>query len=567
MIDKRPGSGGGRDELVFVGLGGLGEIGMNLYLYGYGPPDARKWLMVDCGITFPEGEFDPGIDVILPDVRFIEENRGDLVGILITHAHEDHIGAVIELWPRLKAPVYATPFTAGMLRAKLAEWGGDLQIPINVVQLDSRFKLGPFDVELVTLAHSIPEMSAVALRTPQGLVFHTGDFKFDATPVIGTPLDETRLKRLGEEGVQALIIDSTNAFREGASPSEQDVAKSLAEIIAKAKARVAVTTFSSNVARIKAVAEAARAANRQVVVAGRALHRVIEVAVDTGYLPQGFRFLDQDQFKTLQRRDIVLLCTGSQGEQRAALARIAEEEHPEISFDKGDIVIFSSRTIPGNEKAVGRIQNNLARAGCDILTDNEALVHVSGHPRRDELRRMYSLLRPKVVVPMHGEARHLKAQAQLARDQGAETVFTVQDGEIVRLAPDPAVIDDAPVARLFRDGHLLVPEADGPVRARRKLAAVGIVMVSLCLSRRGELMAEPLAELDGVPAETADGEEMLDVVLDAVDGTWRSLPGPGRKSPDLVSEAVRRAVRSAVAQVWGKKPICKVLVNVIDSKR
>jgi len=567
MIDKRPGSGGGRNELVFVGLGGLGEIGMNLYLYGYGPPDARKWLMVDCGITFPEGEFDPGIDVILPDVRFIEENRGDLVGILITHAHEDHIGAVIELWPRLKAPVYATPFTAGMLRAKLAEWGGDLQIPINVVQLDSRFKLGPFDVELVTLAHSIPEMSAVALRTPQGLVFHTGDFKFDATPVIGTPLDETRLKRLGEEGVQALIIDSTNAFREGASPSEQDVAKSLAEIIAKAKTRVAVTTFSSNVARIKAVAEAARAANRQVVVAGRALHRVIEVSVDTGYLPQGFRFLDQDQFKTLPRRDIVLLCTGSQGEQRAALARIAEEEHPEISFDKGDIVIFSSRTIPGNEKAVGRIQNNLARAGCDILTDNEALVHVSGHPRRDELRRMYSLLRPKVVVPMHGEARHLKAQAQLAREQGAETVFTVQDGEIVRLAPDPAVIDDAPVARLFRDGRLLVPEADGPVRARRKLAAVGIVMVSLCLSRRGELMAEPLAELDGVPAETADGEEMLDVVLDAVDGTWRSLPGPGRKSPDLVSEAVRRAVRSAVAQVWGKKPICKVLVNVIDSKR
>ena len=567
MIDKRPGSGGGRNELVFVGLGGLGEIGMNLYLYGYGPPDARKWLMVDCGITFPEGEFDPGIDVILPDVRFIEENRGDLVGILITHAHEDHIGAVIELWPRLKAPVYATPFTAGMLRAKLAEWGGDLQIPINVVQLDSRFKLGPFDVELVTLAHSIPEMSAVALRTPQGLVFHTGDFKFDATPVIGTPLDETRLKRLGEEGVQALIIDSTNAFREGASPSEQDVAKSLAEIIAKAKTRVAVTTFSSNVARIKAVAEAARAANRQVVVAGRALHRVIEVAVDTGYLPQGFRFLDQDQFKSLPRRDIVLLCTGSQGEQRAALARIAEEEHPEISFDKGDIVIFSSRTIPGNEKGVGRIQNNLARAGCDILTDNEALVHVSGHPRRDELRRMYSLLRPKVVVPMHGEARHLKAQAQLARDQGAETVFTVQDGEIVRLAPDPAVIDDAPVARLFRDGRLLVPEADGPVRARRKLAAVGIVMVSLCLSRRGELMAEPLAELDGVPAETGDGEDMLDVVLDAVDGTWRSLPGPGRKSPDLVSEAVRRAVRSAVAQVWGKKPICKVLVNVIDSKR
>jgi ribonuclease J len=565
MTDKRPGSGGGRDELVFVGLGGLGEIGMNLYLYGYGPPDARKWLMVDCGITFPEGEFDPGIDVILPDVRFIEENRGDLVGIIITHAHEDHIGAVIELWPRLKAPVYATPFTAGMLRSKLAEWGGDLQIPINVVQLDSRFKLGPFDVELVTLAHSIPEMSAIALRTPQGLVFHTGDFKLDPTPTIGAPLDEARLKRLGEEGVQALVIDSTNAFREGSSPSEQDVAKSLAQIIAKAKGRVAVTTFSSNIARIKAVAEAARAAGRQLVVAGRALHRVIEVAVDTGYLPQGFRYLDQDQFSTLQRRDVVLMCTGSQGEPRAALARIAEEEHPDISLDKGDVVIFSSRTIPGNEKAVGRVQNNLARNGCDLLTDGEALVHVSGHPRRDELRRMYGWLRPKVVVPMHGEARHLKAQAELAREQGAQVVLGLLDGEIARLAPDPSVIDDAPVGRLFRDGRLLVPEADGPVRARRKLAAVGIVIVSLCLSRRGELLSEPQAVLDGVPAETADGEDMLDVVLDAIDGTWRSIPGPGRKSADLVSEAVRRAVRAAVAQAWGKKPICKVLVNVVDS--
>src|SRR5262249_45720901 len=342
-------------------------------------------------------------------------------------------------------PVYATPFTAGMLRSKLAEWGGDLEIPIEVVQLDQRFTLGPFDVELVTLAHSVPEMSAVALRTPLGLVFHTGDWKLDPTPVIGAPRDENRLKRLGEEGVDALVIDSTNAFREGSSPSEQDVATSLAKIIADAKARVAVTTFSSNVARIKAVADAARAANRQLVVAGRALHRVIEVAVDTGYLPEGFRYLDQDQFSSLPRHDVVLLCTGSQGEPRAALARIADEEHPDISLDKGDVVIFSSRTIPGNEKAVGRVQNNLARNGCDLITDGEALVHVSGHPRRDELRQMYQWLKPKVVVPMHGEARHLKAQAELARQQGAQVVLGLLDGEIARLAPNPSVIDDAPV--------------------------------------------------------------------------------------------------------------------------
>ncbi len=555
------------DQLVFVALGGLGEIGMNAYLYGYGPEDARQWLMVDCGITFPEGEFDPGIDVILPDVRFIEENRGDLAGLVLTHAHEDHIGAVIELWPRLRAPIYATPFTAGMLRSKLGEYGGDLNLPINVVPLDSRFKVGPFDVELVTLAHSVPEMSALAIRTGRGLVFHTGDWKLDATPLIGAPLDESRLQRLGDEGVHALIIDSTNAFREGSSPSEREVAASLAEIIKGAKGRVAVTTFSSNVARIKAVAEATRAAGRHLVVAGRALHRVIEVARETGYLPQGFKHHDQDQFGYLARDEVVLMCTGSQGESRAALARIAEEEHPDISLAKGDLVIFSSRTIPGNEKGVGRIENNLSRIGCDLLTNSDALVHVSGHPRRDELRRMYGWIRPQVVVPMHGEARHLKAQAELARALGAKVVLPVLDGEIVRLAPDPAVIDEAPVGRLYRDGRLLVPEADGPVRARRKLAVVGIVLVTVCLSRGGEVLSEPLAVLDGVPDATADGEAMLDVVLDAVAGTLKSIPAKRRKAPELVSEAIRRAVRAAVNQAWGKKPICKVLVNVVESGR
>jgi len=559
-------AGSGGDELVFLALGGIGEIGMNAYLYGFGPEDERRWLMVDCGITFPEGEFDPGIDVILPDVRFIEENRGDLAGIVITHAHEDHIGAVIELWPRLRAPVYATPFTAGMLKAKLAEHGNGLEIPINVIAPDTQFNVGPFSIELFSLTHSIPEMSALAIRTRLGTVFHTGDWKLDATPTIGGPADAARLAKLGEEGVLALMIDSTNAFREGISPSEKDVAATLTEIVKGAGKRVAVTTFSSNVARVKAVAEAAQAADRKLVVAGRALHRVIEVARETGYLPQGFRYLDQDQFTYIDRSDIVLLCTGSQGEQRAALARIAEEEHPEISLDKGDLVIFSSRTIPGNEKAVGRIQNNLARNGCEIVTDNEALVHVSGHPRRDELRQMYRWIRPRIAVPVHGEARHLKAQAELAREMGVPTVFPLADGEILRLAPDPAIVDDAPVGRLFRDGRLLVSESEGPVRERRKLSIVGIVVVSLCVSRKGGVLGEPQAVLDGVPAETADGEEMLDVVLDAVDGTLRSIPQNNRRNPEALAESVRRAVRAAVNEAWGKKPICKVLVNVVDTK-
>jgi ribonuclease J len=569
MADKK---GSGRrtkeeEELVFLALGGLGEIGMNAYLYGLGPPDARQWLMVDLGITFPEGEDDPGIDVILPDTRFIEQERGALQGIVITHAHEDHIGAVIDLWPRLGVPVYATAFTAGMLKSKLAEYGGALDIPIKEVPLDGRFAVGPFDIELISMAHSIPESSALAIRTPLGLVFHTGDWKLDATPIIGEPADDSRLAALGDEGVLALIGDSTNAMREGRSPSERDVAKSLAGIVKGAKHRVAVTTFASNVARVKAVADAARAAGRELVVAGRALHRVIDVAIDTGYLPQGFRYLDQQEFSHLSRSDIVCLCTGSQGEPRAAMARIAENEHPEISLDKGDLVIFSSRTIPGNEKAVGHIQNALVRMGCELLTDGDALVHVTGHPRRDELRQLYAWTRPRIVVPMHGEARHLKAHGELAKEAGAAEIVRAFNGEMVRLAPGPArIIDDAPVGRLFRDGRLIIPSEEGPVRERRKLEIVGLVAVALTLSRRGELLAEPQIVLDGVPQEDAEGEPMFDIVMSAVEGTLKSIPAGRRRDLEVVQEAVRRAVRAAVADAWGKKPIAKVLLTVIEGK-
>jgi len=556
-----------QDELVFLALGGLGEIGMNAYLYGMGPPDARRWLMVDLGITFPEGEDDPGVDVILPDLRFIEEERSALAGIVITHAHEDHIGAVIDLWPRLGVPVYATPFTAGMLKAKLAEHGGRLSIPIREVPLNGRFDVGPFDVELIEMSHSIPESSALAIHTPHGTVLHTGDWKLDPTPTIGGTPDAARLTKLGDDGVLALIGDSTNAMRDGRSPSERDVAKTLAEVIKQAPHRVAVTTFASNVARVKAVADAAHSAGRQLVIAGRALHRVIAVAIDTGYLPQGFRYVDQQQFSELKRSAVVCLCTGSQGEPRAAMARVAENAHPDVSLDKGDLAIFSSRTIPGNEKAVGWIQNSLVRMGVEVLTDGDALVHVTGHPRRDELRQLYAWTRPKIAVPMHGEARHLKAHAELAREAGVGQVQVAYNGEMVRLAPGPVrVVDDAPVGRLFRDGNLIVPAGDGPVRERRKLAAVGIVIVALALSRRGEVFGEPQIVIDGVPYEDEAGEPMEEIVLTALDGTLRSIPRDRRRDLEMVSEAVRRSVRGAVANAWGKKPIVKVLLNVIEGK-
>jgi ribonuclease J len=558
MTDQRNRAAAG--EFVFMALGGIGEIGMNCYLYGLGPDDARRWLMIDLGITFPEGENDPGIDVILPDLRFIEEERGALAGLVVTHAHEDHLGAVIELWPRLKVPIYATPFTVAMLKSKLADFGGKLQLPIKEIPLDSRFKVGPFDLEFISVAHSIPESSAVALRTPLGIALHTGDWKIETSPVLGPATDPSRLIALGAEGVAAMICDSTNALREGRSPSETDVARSLARLIAEAKRRVAVTIFASNVARIRAVSDAAKAAGRQLVVAGRAMHRIIGVAMDTGYLPANFRYHDQQHFSYLDPEEVVLLCTGSQGEPRAALARIAEDQHPDVGLQKGDLVIFSSRTIPGNERPVGRIQNRLVDLGCDIVTDADALVHVTGHPRREELREMYGWVKPRIAIPMHGEARHLFEHAKLARGCGVKEVLNVRNGDIVRLAPGPAgIVDEAPVGRLFRDGDLLVPSENGPVRERRSLAFAGIVIVVLARSGRGEF-AEAEIALDGVPAADAAGRKMLDIVRDAVEGTLASIPRDRRRDGELVREAVRRAVRSAVEHAWGKRPIAKVLL-------
>jgi ribonuclease J len=559
---RRPGS--GQDEFVFVALGGIGEIGMNCYLYGLGPADDRRWLMVDLGITFPEGENDPGVDVILPDMRFIEAERGNLAGLLLTHAHEDHFGAVIELWPRLRVPVYATPFTAALLKAKLAEHGRGLQIPIREVALNSRFDIGPFDVELVSVAHSIPESNAVAIRTPLGLVLHTGDWKIDPTPVIGAPTDVARLTGLGAEGVTAMVCDSTNALREGRSPSELDVARSLARIVKDAKRRVAVTIFASNVARIRAVADAARAAGRQLVVAGRAMHRMIEVAKETGYLPPDFKYQDQDRFPYLQPGEVVALCTGSQGEPRAALARIAADEHPDISLDRGDLVIFSSRTIPGNERAVGQIQNQLVDIGCELITDGDALVHVTGHPRREELKEMYGWVKPRIAIPMHGEARHLAEHAKLARAAGVKEVVGVRNGDMVRLAPGIAErIDEAPVGRLFRDGDLLVPSDEGPVRERRSLAYAGVVVVALAQSARMGVVPDPAIVLDGVPLRDAEGTAMADIVRDAVEGTIASIPRGRQKDTEMVREAVRRAVRAAVDDAWGKRPIVKVLLTPV----
>ncbi|MGA7457407.1 MAG: ribonuclease J [Methyloceanibacter sp.] len=551
-------------DFVFLPLGGVGEIGMNLYLYGYGRDGTREWLIVDMGVTFGS-ETEPGVDVILPDIRFIEEEKQNIVGLLLTHAHEDHFGAVVDLWPQLAGiPVYATPFTAEMLKSKLAEMGLVNGFPLEIIPLGHRRTIGPFDVELINMSHSIPEPSAVVIRTPLGAALHTGDWKLDENPLTSAPTDEARLKALGEDGLSALICDSTNAVRDGVSASEADVAVTLARLIREAPQRVAVTTFASNVARIRSVANAARAAGRELVVVGRAMFRVIEAAQATGYLDPNLPFHEETVFSKLPPHKVLALCTGSQGETRAAMARIAQNEHPNVKLDEGDWVIFSSRTIPGNEKAVGRVQNALADMEIEVITDQDAAVHVSGHPRRGELEQLYGWVKPDTAIPMHGEGRHLEAHAKLAEKLGVRQVVRARNGAMVRLLPGPAeIIDDVPVGRLYRDGMILTRSDDGQVRERRKLSFAGSVVVSLVLSEKGVLLADPEVAVTGLPATDNAGTPFTEIARDAVIGTIESLPKPKRKDQALVSEAVRRSVRAAVNQAWGKKPMCSVLLTVL----
>ncbi len=548
-------------DLVFAPLGGVGEIGMNLSLYGLGDERKRTWLIIDVGVSFANEENLPGIDLVFPDIRYLISERRNIAGIVLTHAHEDHYGAMLDLWPKLRVPVFATPFTAALLAAKrLGEFGAP-DIPVTEVALGSRFSVGPFDVELCSVAHSIPESNALIIRTPHGTVLHTGDWKIDPTPVLGEKTDEAKLRALGEEGCLALVGDSTNAVRDGRSPSESEVAATIAELILKAPGRVAVTTFASNVARIRAVADGARAAGREVVVVGRAMERVTQVARETGYLDDVQPFRSMEVYGHLPNDKVVALCTGSQGEPRAALARIAKDEHPEVTLARGDTVIFSSRPIPGNEKAISTVINGLIDQGVRVVTDRTHLVHVSGHPRRDELAEMIGWVKPRLLIPVHGEALHLAEHAELARSLGV-TVGMCRNGDLVKLAPgDPGIIDEVPAGRLYKDGNLLVDAQARTIADRKRLSISGIVSVALALTEKGQLAADPDVELIGIPEVAASGQPMLEVALDAILETVESQPKARRRDPDAVAELVRRAVRAAVAGEWGKKPW--VLVHML----
>ncbi len=545
------------DALYFLPLGGTGEIGMNLNLYGH----ADQWLMVDLGITFPEDGSLPGIDVLMPDPTFIEERRQHLVGLVLTHGHEDHIGAVPYLWSRLRCPIYATPFTAELVRRKLTDAGLAGEVELNVIPLSGHITLGAFDIELISLTHSIPEPNALVIRTSLGTVLHTGDWKIDPDPLVGEDFDTAALQALSEEGVLALVGDSTNAMVEGSSGSEAEVRENLTRLVKEAENRVLVACFATNVARLESAMVAAKRAGRRVCLLGRSMKRIFEAAVMTGYLEPTAQMISEEEVGYLPRDEVLILATGSQGEPRAALPRLSRGEHRHVVLEPEDTVIFSSRVIPGNERPIQRLQERLRALGAKVLTDDEVFVHVSGHPAREELAQMYQWVRPRIAVPVHGEPQHLRAHAELAKACQVPQALVAANGQVIRLAPGESASIEAEVdsGRLALDGTRLLPLDASAFKERARLAGSGAVLVTLVTDHRGELMVPPKITERGLDAVDQESDWLVACAEDAIYQANRSI----RRDEDRLREHVRIALRRAVQRETGKKPQVEVhLVRV-----
>jgi ribonuclease J len=550
------------DELVFLPLGGSNEIGMNFNLYGFGPAHDRKWIVVDLGVTFGDLTT-PGVEVILPDPAYIEEYADDILGIVLTHAHEDHIGAVGWLWERLKAPIYATPFTAYLLRDKLREAGILDKVDLTEVPLSGGFKIGPFDLELITLTHSIPEPNGLAIKTPLGTVLHTGDWKIDADPMLGSPTDVAALRRLGDEGVLAMVCDSTNVFVEGEAGSEADVRIALTKLIGSLKGKIAAACFASNVARMDTIIRAAQANGRRVCLVGRSMHRMAAAARHVGLFQGVQDFVSEEESGFFPNDNILYLCTGSQGEPRAALFRIADGTHRHVTLGQGDHCIFSSRVIPGNEVGIRNLQNTLAERGVRIHTDREHPgIHVSGHPCRDELKEMYQWVRPQIAVPTHGERRHLLEHAAFAKDLQVPQTVTPRNGDMVRLAPGRAeVIDEVPAGRLYVDGNVIVPASAEPLRERRHAAYNGVLTVALALDDKGKLVSGPQVRAIGLPGDDEyPVADALDDLADEAEAALKKLKGEDRDDDETVEAAIKRVVKKAGQRIWDRRPVVEVTV-------
>ncbi|HWA92855.1 MAG TPA: ribonuclease J [Rhizomicrobium sp.] len=538
------------DELVLLPLGGAGEIGMNFNAYGFGPSDERKWIVVDCGVLFGRETTAPGVDVIMPDIRYLAERREDVLAIVLTHAHEDHIGAIGHLWPMLRCPIYATPFTARLIEGKLEEAGLGDRARVKKVPLGGHIEIGPFAIDFVSITHSILEPNALAIKTPLGTVVHTGDWKIDPDPLLGGTTDANALMKLGDAGVLATVCDSTNALVQGHSGSEARVRQGLSALIGALKGRIAVTAFASNVARLDSIAKAAREHGREVALVGRAMHRMVEAARATGYLSDFPATIDEHEAAQLPPRRVLYLLTGSQGEPRAALPRIAAGDHPSVALGEGDAVIFSSRIIPGNELAIFELHNKLAGLGVEVLTEQDHFVHVSGHPCRDELAEMYRWTRPRIAVPVHGELRHMSEHARLARALQVPEAVVVENGHMLRLAPGKAtIVDEVPAGRVHLDGRVLIEEGAGLARSRRALGFAGFIAITLVLDGKGRVAADPAVIIEGIP------EPVHQAVRTAVAET---LKRHKKGDEEALKETVRRAARRAATDAWGKKPVTRV---------
>ncbi len=550
------------DELVFLPLGGSNEIGMNFNLYGFGPPHRRKWIVVDLGVTFGD-QTTPGVDIILPDPAFIEEHAKDIIGIVLTHAHEDHIGAVAWLWPRIPAPLYATPFTAFLLREKLREKDllGDAKI--TEIPLSGSFTLGPFELTLITLTHSIPEPNGVAIKTPLGTVLHTGDWKIDPDPLSGAPTDQAAIRRLGDEGLLAMVCDSTNVFIDGHAGSEADVRATLGELIGSLKGKIATACFASNVARMDSIIRAAEANDRHVCLVGRSMIRMASAAKSVGLLAGTRPFVTDHDAGYFPGDKILYLCTGSQGEPRAALSRIADGTHSHVKLGAGDHCVFSSRIIPGNEIPIRNLQNKLADRGVRLYTERDHPgIHVSGHPCREELKEMYRWARPRIAIPTHGERRHLLEHANLARDMQVAEAVAPRNGDMVRLAPGRAeIIDEVTAGRLYVDGGVVTPENGDALRERRHAASNGVLAVSVALDGKGRIVSGPQVRALGLPGdEEYPLEEALDDLADDAEGALKKLSADERADDTAVETALSRVVKRAAYRIWERRPVVETTV-------
>jgi len=552
-----------KDQLIFCPLGGSGEIGMNMNLFAYGKPDNQKWLIVDIGVTFADDTL-PGIDLIYPDPGFIIDKKDDLLGIILTHAHEDHIGAIVHIWPQLKCNIYATPFTSVLIKEKFKEKKIEIGNNLKIVDLNGIIKLGPFTIEFVTLTHSILEPNGLSIKTPVGTILHTGDWKCDPNPLIGNTINEKKLKQIGAQGVLAMICDSTNIFNPGRAGSELDVRQSLLKIMQNKNKRIIVTSFASNVARMETIFYCAKKIERQISLVGRSMHRIYKAARQCGYLKNVIDPIDSREAKKISKEKIVYLCTGSQGEPMGAMMRIAHYAHPDVFIEEGDTVIFSSKIIPGNEKKLYNLHNQLVKNGVEVVSEENEFVHVSGHPNQEDLKDMYNWVKPKSIIPVHGEHRHMMEHINFAKEMQVPYPVQIENGDIVQIYPGekPHIVDKAPVGRMYVDGNISISEDSQSLKERKNLANNGYLEVTIIINDKGKVIKKPIFSFKGLPIESQNEDFIFDLE-DEVKKTSRTYSLNNRKQENILIEELKKNCRKLVKEKTGKKPYTNInLVRV-----